>query len=151
MFGKKKDINQEQPANPEKTEDPKLTDGSIGGFKKVNQSRKLAKMTNLSSDTNVKGTIKFDEAMTIDGNFEGELITENGHIIVGKTGTVKAKFKVRSAVVEGRVDGEIIASEKVELKHKSHVIGDLQTKTLVVEEGVVLVGKCNVNPDGVKF
>jgi cytoskeletal protein CcmA (bactofilin family) len=44
------------------------------------------------------------------------------------------------------VDGEIIASDKVELKQNSHIIGDLQTKTLVVEEGVVLVGKCNVNP-----
>ena len=108
-------------------------------------------MANLTSDTNVKGTIKFSEAMKIDGNFEGELITDNGDLIVGKTGTVKASIKVRSAVIEGRVDGEIIASDKVELKQKSHIIGDLQTKTLVVEEGVVLVGKCNVNPEGVKL
>ncbi len=89
--------------------------------------------------------------MKIDGNFEGELITDNGNLIVGKAGTVRANLKVRSAVIEGRVDGKIIASDKVELKHKSHIIGDLQTKILVVEEGVVLVGKCNVNPEGVKF
>ncbi len=151
MFGKKKDINQEQPTIPKKTEELKLTDDRKSGFKKVNESRKLLKMANLASDTNVKGTIKFSEAMKIDGHFEGELITHNGEFIVGKTGTVKASIKVRSAVIEGRVDGEIIASDRVELKQKSHIIGDLQTKKLVVEEGVVLVGKCNVNPEGVKL
>ncbi len=149
MFGKKKDIKQEQPTIPEKAEEPKLTDNSKGAFKEVNESRKSPKMTILASGTNVNGSIKFSKAMKIDGNFEGELITDNGNLIVGKAGTVRANLKVRSAVIEGRVDGKIIATDKVELKHKSHIIGDLQTKILVVEEGVVLVGKCNVNPEGV--
>ncbi len=151
MFGKKKDIKQEQHTIPEKTEEHNHAGDSKSGFKKVNESRKLSKMAILTSDTNVNGTIKFSEAMKIDGNFEGELITDNGDLIVGKTGTVKANVKVRSAVIEGRVDGKIIASDKVELKQNSHIIGDLQTKTLVVEEGIVLVGKCNVNPEGVKL
>ncbi len=151
MFGKKKDIKQKQPAIPEKTEEPKLTHESQNGFKKVNESRQLSKMANLPSGTNVKGTIKFRETMKIDGNFEGELITDNGNLIVGKTGTVKANVKLRSAVIAGRVYGEIIVSDKVELKQNSHIIGNLQTKTLVIEEGAVLVGKCNVNPEGVKL
>ncbi len=108
-------------------------------------------MTNLTSDTNVKGTIKFAEAMKIDGKFEGELITDNGELTVGKTGNVKANVKVRSAVIEGRMDGNIKASDKVELKQKAHLIGDLQAKTLVIEEGVVFVGQCNVNPEGTKI
>jgi hypothetical protein len=54
MFGKKKDIKQEQFTIPEKTEEPKLTDDSNSGFKKVNESRTLSKMANLASDTDVK-------------------------------------------------------------------------------------------------
>ncbi len=42
----------------------------------------------------------------------------------------------------------IKASDKVELKQKAHLIGDLQAKTLVIEEGVVFVGQCIVNPEG---
>ncbi len=61
----------------EKTEEPKLTDDSKSGFKKVDESRKESKMTNLTSDTNVKETIKFGEVMKIDGKFDGELITES--------------------------------------------------------------------------
>ncbi len=108
-------------------------------------------MTNLTSDTNVKGTIKFGEAMKIDGKFDGELISDNGELTVGKTGKVKATVKVKSAIVEGRVDGNIKASDKVELKQKAHLTGDLQAKTLVIEEGVVFVGQCNVNPEGTKI
>ena len=151
MFGKKKDAKQEEPTIPEKTEEPKLTDDSKSGFKKVNESRKESKMTNLTSDTNVKGTIKFGEAMKIDGKFDGELISDNGELTVGKTGKVKATVKVKSAIVEGRVDGNIKASDKVELKQKAHLTGDLQAKTLVIEEGVVFVGQCNVNPEGTKI
>ncbi len=151
MFGKKKDAKQEQPTIPEKTEGPKLTDDSKSGFKKVNESRKDAKMANLTQDSEIKGTIKFGEAMRMDGNFDGELISDNGELVVGKTGNVKATIKVRSAVIEGRVNGNIKASDKVELKQSAHIFGDLQAKTLVIEEGVVFVGKCNVNPEGTKI
>jgi cytoskeletal protein CcmA (bactofilin family) len=151
MFGKKKDAKQEQPTIPEKTEEPKLTDDSKSGFEKVNESRKDAKMANLTQDSEIKGTIKFGEAMRMDGNFDGELISDNGELVVGKTGNVKATIKVRSAVIEGRVNGNIKASDKVELKQSAHIYGDLQAKTLVIEEGVVFVGQCNVNPEGTKI
>ncbi len=150
MFRKKKDIKQDQ-SIPENTGKPKLTDDNKSGFKKVNESRKESKMANLTPDAEIKGTIKFGEAMKIDGNFEGELISDNGELIVGKTGNVKANVKVRSAVIEGRVDGNIKASDKVELKQNAHLTGDLQAKTLVVEKGVVLVGQCNINPEGTKI
>ncbi len=108
-------------------------------------------MANLTQDAEIKGTIKFGEAMRMDGNFDGELISDNGELVVGKTGNVKANINVRSAVIEGRVDGNIKASDKVELKQNAHFIGDLQAKILVIEEGVVFVGKCNVNPEGTKI
>jgi cytoskeletal protein CcmA (bactofilin family) len=149
MFGKKKDLKQNPPI-AENRKEPKLTDDSKSGFKKLNESRKEPKMANLTTDAEIKGTVKFGQAMRIDGNFEGELITDNGELVVGKTGNVKANVKVRSVIVEGRVDGNIKASDKVELKQNAHLIGDLQARTLVVEKGVVFVGKCNVNPEETK-
>ena len=150
MFRKKKDIKQDQ-SIPENTGKPKLTDDNKSGFKKVNESRKESKMANLTPDAEIKGTIKFGEAMRMDGNFEGELISDNGELVVGKTGNVKASVNVKSAVIEGRVDGNIKASDRVELKQNAHLTGDLQAKILVIEEGVVFVGQCNVNPEGTKI
>jgi len=107
-------------------------------------------ITNLTTDVEIKGTIKFEKIMNIDGKFEGELVADQGELIVGKTGTVKADVKVKNAIIEGRLDGNLEAAEKVELKQNAQLIGDLQAKTLVIEEGVVFVGQCNVNPDGAK-
>ena len=108
-------------------------------------------ITILTTDVEVKGTVKFDNVLKVDGKFEGEMITEDGELIVGKTGTVKASAKVKNASIEGRLEGDIVATEKVELKHNAQLFGDLQARTLVIEEGVIFNGQCNVNPDGTKF
>ena len=102
--------------------------------------------TNIPSGADITGTIKFDKIMRIDGNFEGELITDNGDLFVGKTGSIKANIRVRRAVIEGRVEGDIKASDKVEIRQKAHINGNLQAKELVIEAGVVFTGKCKVNP-----
>ncbi len=107
-------------------------------------------VTNLTTDVEIKGTIKFEKVMNIDGKFEGEMIANHGELIVGKTGTVKANVKVKNATIEGRLDGNIEAAEKIELKQNAQLLGDLQAKTLVIEEGVVFFGQCNVNPEGTK-
>jgi len=88
--------------------------------------------------------------MRIDGKVNGKISTESGELVVSESGIVNATITTKSAVIDGRVDGEIIASDKVVLKQKAHLIGDLQAKHLVIEEGVVFVGRCNVNPKGVK-
>ena len=137
-------------------EETKLTDNNTGGAEKKNKPRKEIEMkeeniTNMTADVEIKGTIKFSNILKIDGKFEGEMITNEGDVIVGKTGSIKANIKVKNAIIEGHVDGNIVASEKVELKERAQLIGDLKARTLVIEEGVVFVGKCNVNPDGFKM
>ena len=115
--------------------------------KKMNESN----VTNLTPDVEIKGTIKFSNVLKMDGKFQGELITNDGDVIVGTTGAIKANIKVRNAVIEGQVDGNVVASEKVELKQNARLTGDLKARTLMIEEGVVFVGNCNVNPDGFKL
>ncbi|MEP9410437.1 MAG: polymer-forming cytoskeletal protein [Candidatus Brocadia sp.] len=124
------------------------TEGMIEPGKEAEMSGE--NVTNLTQDVEIKGTIKFSNIMKIDGKFEGEMITNDGELIVGKTGSIKANVKVKNAVIEGHIDGNVIATEKVELRERAQLIGDLKAKILVIEEGVVFVGNCNVNPDGFK-
>jgi len=136
-------------------EETRLPDETKGESEIKSEPRKETEMseenvTNLTSDVEIKGTIKFSSILKIDGKFEGEMITDDGELIVGKTGSIQANVKVKNAVIEGHVDGNVIASEKVELRKQAQLIGDLKARTLVIEEGVVFVGNCNVNPDGFK-
>lgn len=131
---------------------------STDGIKETGEKNELRKetemkeenVTYLTSDAEFKGTIKFSNALKIDGKFEGDMITNDGEVYVGKAGSVKANVKAKNATIEGHVDGNVTATEKVVLKQKAQLIGDLKARTLVIEEGVVFVGKCNVNPDGFK-
>ncbi len=145
MFGKKKD-KKPDPTVPISPEVPKPSDDIQKGIKKENEFRKDAKMAYQTPDCKITGTIKFDGPMRIDGKVDGEIITDNGELIVGETCTANATINTKSAIIEGRVKGKITASGKVVLKKKAHLIGDLQAKTLVIEEGVVFVGRCNVKP-----
>jgi cytoskeletal protein CcmA (bactofilin family) len=145
MFGKKKDKKSE-PSVPKSPDVPKPLNDIQKGFKEENEFRNDAKMAYQTPDCKIKGTIKFDGPMRIDGKVDGQIITDSGELVIGETGTVKAAITTKSAIVEGRVEGKITASDKVALKKKAHLIGDLKAKTLVVEEGVVFVGRCNVKP-----
>ena len=119
---------------------------------KLNKELKMndSNVTTLTPDVEIKGTIRFNKVLEMNGKFEGELITTNGEVIVGATGEVKANFKVKNAVIEGKVNGNVTASEKIELKNNAQFIGDLTAKTLSIEEGVLFVGKCSVNPNGIE-
>ncbi len=145
MFGKKKD-KKPDPSVPISPKIPKPLNDIQKGLKKENEFRNDAKTAYQTPDCKITGTVKFDGQMRVDGKVDGKIITDNGDLVIGETGTVNADINTKSAIIEGRVEGKITASDKVVLKQKAHLIGDLQAKTLVVEEGVVFVGRCNVKP-----
>jgi len=145
MFGKKKD-KKPDPSVPISPEAPKPSNDIQKEIKGKSGFRNDAKMAYQTPDCKITGTIRFDGPMRIDGKVDGKIISDNGELVIGETGIVNAAINTKSAIIEGRVDGKITASDKVVLKQKAHLIGDLQAKTLVIEEGVVFVGRCNVKP-----
>jgi cytoskeletal protein CcmA (bactofilin family) len=149
MFGKKKEKNLE-PSFQRNAEYSVLSEGSKRQIEKDNIPKMKTLSARLSSDVQIEGTIKFDGIMMIDGSVNGKISTDNGKLVVSESGIIKATITTKSAVIDGRVDGNIVASDKVVLKQKAHLIGDLQAKTLVIEDGVVFIGLCNVNPEGAK-
>lgn len=97
----------------------------------------------LSSDVEIKGTVKFTNDLVVDGKIEGE-ITSDGNLTVGENARIKAEIKTAIVVVYGKVHGNITASERVELKASAEVVGDIKTKTLSIEAGAIFVGKSTV-------
>lgn len=100
----------------------------------------------ISADAVFKGSIQFKDTLRVDGQFEGE-ITSKGTLYIGKSGVVKANIKVKNIIVEGRVEGNVEAEEKIDLRATAVVLGDIKSHKLVISEGVVFVGHCDVNPN----
>jgi len=76
-------------------------------------------------------------------------VISNDVITVGSTGIVKAEIRAKAIVVGGRVEGNLIASEKVELQAKSELVGDITSKSLLVEHGAIFHGNSKMKDAGV--
>jgi len=99
----------------------------------------------LSADVEIKGSIKFQNELTIDGKVEGE-ITSAGTLTVGENAEIRGEIKTKSATVLGKVHGNITVDDRCELKARAVLYGDLKASRLVIEEGATFVGKSEVNP-----
>ena len=97
----------------------------------------------LSSDVEIKGSVKFTNDLVVDGKIEGE-ITSDGNLTVGENARLKAEIKTATVVVYGKVHGNLTASDRVELKSSAEVVGDIKAKTLSIEAGAIFVGKSTV-------
>lgn len=97
----------------------------------------------LSTDVEIKGTVKFTNDLVVDGKIEGE-INSDGNLTVGENARLKAEIKTNTVVVYGKVHGNITATDRVELKSSGEVVGDIKAKTLSIEAGAIFVGKSTV-------
>ncbi len=102
----------------------------------------------LGSDVEIKGNIKFTGELTFDGKLDGEVHTE-GTLHLGDGAVINGNITAQSVIVRGKVNGNITAKEKIEIKAKAELFGDIRATKLTIEEGVTFVGKTEVNPNKV--
>lgn len=101
----------------------------------------------LGEGTRFKGVLSFAGAVRVDGHLEGEIVGEEV-LIIGEPGQVSAEIEVGTLVVSGQVQGNITARQRVELLSPSRVSGTIRTPCLVVAEGAVFNGNCEMaSPD----
>src|SRR5256885_6365855 len=97
----------------------------------------------LSSDVEIKGSIKFQKELLIDGKVEGE-INSDGVLTIGENADIRGEIRTKSITVFGKVQGNITVGERCELKSKCTLQGDLKAARLVIEEGATFIGKSEV-------
>src|SRR5207248_4397654 len=95
----------------------------------------------LGKGTKIVGKLTFEGSVRIEGQVEGE-ITAQDTLTVGESAVVKAKITGTAVVVHGQVTGDINARNRLELRAPSKVVGNLNTPSLVIQEGAVFDGQC---------
>lgn len=99
--------------------------------------------TLIGQTTTVKGSLTSSGALRIDGQFEGDLAT-TADLIVGEAGKVKATVSAKNAMIAGAVTGNMDINDKLELLPSAKVVGDLKVGTLIIGEGAVFKGNCEM-------
>lgn len=92
----------------------------------------------------IKGELSGSEDLYIDGHVEGTIALKNHSLTVGPNGQVKASVESKSIVVQGKLDGNLLASDRVELRKSAVVNGDITTQRIAIEEGAYLRGKVDI-------
>ena len=103
----------------------------------------------LSTDVEIKGSIKFENDLVVDGRIEGE-ISSDGSLTVGENARIKAEIKTRSVVIYGKVHGHIEVTDSIELKANAELVGDIKAASLSIEPGAIFVGKSTVGTPSLK-
>jgi cytoskeletal protein CcmA (bactofilin family) len=103
-----------------------IKDGSLSGF--------------VGGGTVITGEASFKSMLRVDGRFSGRITSGSGTLIVGAGGQVDANIEVAVAQIHGVVNGDIIATGRIELGRAAKLSGNIQTPSLVIEQGAVFEG-----------
>lgn len=107
-----------------------IKDGTLNGF--------------ITSGASVTGDATFESMLRIDGHFSGRITSSSGSLIVGAGGQVNANVEVSVAKIQGIVNGDVIATQRIELGRAAKLSGNIQTPSLVIEQGAVFEGSCKM-------
>lgn len=137
---------QEQPQNYSTNgENPLSSSRGLSESETMARDIKEGRMSGyIGAGTVLTGDISFQTMLRIDGQLTGRIISETGTITIGATGQVDANIAVAAAVINGTVNGDIVATEKLQLGRTAHVIGNVQTPRLLLEDGAILEGNCSM-------
>jgi cytoskeletal protein CcmA (bactofilin family) len=127
--------------------DPVVTSGS----RAMTESESLAKDIKegtlsgfVGGGTVVTGEANFKAMMRVDGHLSGRVSSSSGTLIVGANGKVDANIEVAVAVIHGTINGDIIATQRLELGRAAKVNGNIQTPSLIIEQGAMFEGTCKM-------
>ena len=113
-------------------------------FKKNDLPQTEDKTINI--EAGMQGNLKFTGPVNLrlNGEFEGDL-EARGVLIIGEKANVKAKtVKGDNITISGKVEGDVICSKRLELSASARVIGNVETPILVMAEGSLLKGDCQM-------
>ena len=110
------------------------------------QSKRSGLGAFLDEGSEIEGRYTCTGTVMLDATLRGE-VTAKDTLIIGERGVVEATVRAAVLVVRGQVVGNVTASERVEIKGKARITGDVEAPVVVMEPGAVLDGQCRMTKD----
>src|SRR2546423_3417021 len=95
----------------------------------------------------IKGELSCSEDLYIDGQVEGTIDPKGNRLTIGPNGRVKANVNACAVVVQGKLEGNIQASDRVDLKQSAVVTGDIATQRISIDEGAYFKGSVDIQKE----
>ncbi len=99
--------------------------------------------TIIGDNSKVEGLLEASDPTRVDGLLQGKILSKSS-VIVGEHGVVRGDINAAEILIAGTVYGNLKAEKRIELTETGRVLGDLITKTLVIDEGASFKGNCTM-------
>lgn len=99
----------------------------------------------LGKNVTVKGQIFAREDLTIDGEVEGTVECHEHRLTIGPNARVQAGLKAREIVIQGSIQGNVDATDKIDIKKEAKLVGDIKTSRIVIEDGAYFKGSIDIS------
>jgi cytoskeletal protein CcmA (bactofilin family) len=107
-----------------------------------------AEVATIGKSVVVKGELSGNEDLVIDGDVEGSISLRGQTLTVGPNGRVRANIEARNVIMHGRVDGDIHATDRVDLRKSASLSGNISTARISIEDGAFFKGGIDIQkPD----
>lgn len=114
------------------------------------ETPKTAEFAHIGKSVVIKGELSGSEDLYVDGQVEGNIELSGNRLIIGPHGQVRANVNAKGVIVQGKLEGNIRASERAELAKSAMVTGDIATQRVAIEEGAYFKGKVDIQREGAK-
>lgn len=103
----------------------------------------------LDRGSKITGKVSFEGPARIDGEVDGEINAKDS-LVISESAVVTAQIRAASVSVAGKVSGDIVATQRIEIRPNAKVSGNITAPILVVQEGALFEGHCSMQPEGVR-
>lgn len=121
--------------------------GSFGSGERRNPGE--VEMANIGKSISIKGDVVGEEDTILEGRVEGRVSLRNHHLTIGPNGDVQGEVSAKQVTVVGKVSGNVVASERIEVRETGRIQGDLIAPRLTVAEGAIINGAITMKEAGV--
>jgi cytoskeletal protein CcmA (bactofilin family) len=99
---------------------------------------------NIGKLISIKGELSGDEDFTIDGRVEGKIELKDHDLVIGPHGEVTAEIHAKNVIIDGRVIGNVLARELVEIKASGFLVGNIESSRISIVDGAHFKGRVNL-------
>jgi len=129
-----------------KKEAPSVSSTPIGKFDSDprNSSGNSGGSATIGKAVRVVGQIYSKEDLFVDGDLEGTVEALEHKLTIGPNGTVHASVKAREVVALGTIQGNVEATDKIEIRKDAKLVGDIKTARIIIEDGAYFKGSIDI-------
>lgn len=127
------------PVEPKKEATP-VSSTPVGRF----DSESRGNAATIGKAVKIVGQIFSKEDLFVDGDLEGTVEAMEHKLTIGPNGTVHASVKAREVVAQGTVQGNVEATDKIEIRKDAKLVGDIRTARIIIEDGAYFKGSIDI-------